>query len=790
MVKEKSTFPFFKNLLKVVVLAAVAGGAIFGNFMLEQRLGERLVVNSKELTVLDYKNDVILNDYGIIRFSGKEDYVEDPSMKVLKSVEGEYLLEFEKGKFWGNFSASNAKVNILVGQKLIIIPNGAIFSAELSEDELKIMTYGGDLYLGFLDDGMKLEKYEDKYSPLFMNQFVVPRDSQAVIFPSKIDQRLKGLLYSRLFTEFRRSTLPAELKKDKFVVENRQKDEVYMSELSRNFLDDSRFQGRAVAEGGLANAIFWMEENLTFIPDKKDEMVFNHLFSYLDQAVYYANKDDQFRSEEFWEKFNAYRGLLSVDISYSEKYYNKIDSYIDALSVFSPGDRQYDLYKKLLLQKFDENRDVLAVIDKFWLNIYEAMDKSSGMIKGAVTDYYEYLAEVMKSDSRLKIEDDRAYKIFIAYQDQLFENLFLRYQNFYQMIYFDIKNLLEDEILSFYEHGQLKTELAQDFISRKIDFLRRLMNLFFEELVDVQSAKDIADNLIEGIYNLTPPESARTSVTALFQAQLSTITDFWGYLDNVEYNASKAYGNTHKERYETYLKERKKIWTFETMTDVVLGGHGAVTIESLTRVKTEIVGKLTMDKNVTNLQVAEVKDPNARYVEVKYILGGYPVDATFDRDGQTLKDVSVYGESISVEAVKPEDLLKLVDEKLSGKYNLNAVVIDVSFDDSVKTNAKRIAELYLINKIKIDGFEISEGQIKLVDENALIYRIDRIFLGSAKETIVTLDYLSTQEKVTNLYFELNGKPIVLAGEYTFEELRDMISSNQVEEKGEVKKTAR
>ncbi|MDD3862046.1 MAG: hypothetical protein PHP74_04140, partial [Candidatus Gracilibacteria bacterium] len=724
MIEIVPKFSFVKNFFKVVFLVALAGGAFAGNFLLEQRIGNDFVVNSGELAVFDYNKENILKEHGVIRFSN-DDGVNN-SMEIIDSKDGEYILKFNAGKFWGNFSVSNARVNFLVDDKVVIIPNGAVFSAEIDDGNLKIFTYSGDLYLGFLDSGVEIDKYEDKYSPAFMNRFVVPKDSRAVVTLSKIDQRLKGLLYSRLFTEFKRSTIPSDMKKVDFVLGNFKKDEAYLSNLEKEFFSDLRFQGNAVAEGALADVVFWMEENLTFVPEKKDQLVFKRLFSYLDQAFYYANKDDQFQMERFLEKFNFYRTSLDSEISFSDKYYVEIDKYMEDLAIFAPGSMQHDLYKKLLIQKFNEGRADIEIVEKLWLNVYRAMDDSPGMLRNAVTDYYEYLSAIMKDKEAFKNKNEFAYKIFISYQDQLFENLFLRYSNFYQTVYFDIKSLLEEEILSFYEQGQLKTELGQDFISRKIDFLRKLMNVFFDESVEVQAAKDIANNLIEGIYNLTPPESARTSVTDLFQSQLSNLADFWGYLDNVEYNVSKVYGASHKERYQTYLLERDRVWTFETMTDAVLGGGGSVSSGTMDKIKNDIVGRLMDDKNVSNLEVAEVKDPNARYVQVKYVLGGYPVEAIFDRDGKTVKDVYVYDELISHEAVKPSDLFVLIDEKLSEKYDLSGGEGAYGIEEAVKNNAERIAKLYLINKSKIAGFEVSEDNIKLVDEELLIYRIDKM----------------------------------------------------------------
>jgi hypothetical protein len=789
MPEIKSTFSIVKNLLKVIVLAAVAGGAIFGNFVLEKKMDVNAVVNVADLTAFDYGKENLLSDRGVIRFADEQEYVGTPSMDVITVNNNEYILKFNKGKIWGNFGASNAKVNILVGNNVVMIPNRAIFTAEFDGESLKVMTLGGDLYFGFLEAGVKIEKYVDKNSSVFMNRFVVPRGAQAVIADSKIDQRFKTLLYSRLYTEFKRSTITDESKKVKFIVENREKDNLYFENLKNEFEKDERFDGGAVAKGNLADAVFWAEENLTFIPEKKNQMMFNHLFAYLDQSIYYANKDNQISSDELWVKFNDYRKLLPDEIEFSKEYYSKINSYIDELEIFSPGDAQYDLYKKLLDQKFDEGKDKLDITDRFWSNVYEAMDKSSGMIKDSFSDYYDCLEDIMAENSAIKNNEKDLYKVFIAYQDQLIENLFLRYENFYQFIYFEIKETLENEILSFHEQGQLRTELSQDFISRKIDFLRRLKDLFFNNLVDVDEAEEISRILTKGIYYLSPAESAKVAVSALFQSQLDDMTDFWGYLDDVEYNGSKAHGLTHSDRYKAYLEERNTVWTFDTMIDDVLGGSGTVAAGTIDKIKGEITLELTKNKDVVNLQVADIHDAKARYIEVKYVLGGYPVKAIFDRDSKSLKDVFVYEQAISEELVKPDDLLKLIDEKLSSRYKIEPVGTG-NFEDSVKKNAERIAKLYLIGKIKAAGFEVTEGQIALVDETALIYRVEKVFLKDIKDTIVTFDYLSTQEKVSNLYFELKGTPIVLAGEYTLEELNALISNGEVEKKGEVKKTQR
>jgi len=580
MPEIKTQFSFLKNLLKTVVLAGISAAVVFGNFMLEGKFVNGEIAKTDVLSGFDYEEDNIVPNNGIIRFA--EPSFEDggsesglSQMDVLSAGNNEYIFKFNGGKFWGNFSFSNARVNILVGDSVVIIPDKAVFSAEFVGNEVKIGTYDGDVYLGFLGGEMKLDKYTDQYGAVFMNRFVVPRDSQATIYLDKVDKRLAGLLYSRMFTEFKRSSIPDEVKKSEFVKNNKGKDKNYLEELEQKFLLNKRFQGNAVSDGRLADFVYWAEENLTFMPEKKEGMIFDHLFAYLDQAIFYADEGNAEKVQEFLGEFSEYRGIIPESISSSEKYmdeyYERINSYIDELSIFNPNDRQYDVYKFLLDQKFNDGVDQIDVTNRFWLDIYKAMNVAPGRVKSAVENYYKYLNKIVGAESLIKSSAPEFYKIYVSYQDQLFENLFFRYSMFYQDVYFAIKTVLEQEILSLYDQGQLRTELSQDFISRKIDFIRRLMNLFFDQNMDVQAAKDIVSRLIEEINDLMPPESTKVAVIALFESQLNNLGDFWGYLNSAEYNSSKAYGLTHRDRYAVYLKDRDKIWSFANVTDAVLG---------------------------------------------------------------------------------------------------------------------------------------------------------------------------------------------------------------------------
>ena len=76
----------------------------------------------------------------------------------------------------------------------------------------------------------------------------------------------------------------------------------------------------------------------------------------------------------------------------------------------------------------------------------------------ALNSYYEYFDQTIGENS-----DADFYKMYITYQNQLFDNLLLRHSLFYKDGYFAIKNVLEQTLIDLYVSGQLKDELKQAY---------------------------------------------------------------------------------------------------------------------------------------------------------------------------------------------------------------------------------------------------------------------------------------------------------------------------------------
>ena len=512
--------------------------------------------------------------------------------------------------------------------------------------------------------------------------------------------------------------------------------------------------------------VFWAEENLTFVPEKKYEIVFSHLFEFLDDAIFYANEGDEIASNSSWDEFNGYLVSLPVSVSGSDDFFNRYDSYIDVFEVFSPTDSQYFVLEKLLEKKLLSGRDVYEVLDVFWLDVYEGLNSGSVAGEEALNKYYGYLDNFVIGDR----SDLEFYKDYITYQNQLFDNLFLRYSVFYRDGYFAMKNVLEQELLAVFEDDE---ELSQELISNKIDFLKRLKKFFLDGEIDVAEAKQILSRLVEEVDELMPLDDLDVAVIELFETRLDDIGDFWGYLSSPEYHISKTYGATHEERYESYLEEKDKIWDFINIQEDVLGETIAeVTVAD---VVAEIEAAFFTNTDISEVGVGEVLAVDERYINVQGVVGGYPFDAVYDRDKGFLNDVYTYNELVSDRPVKIDNLLVLLQERFA---DLAEVDFGEEEEFTIESVAERAARLFIAELIAGYGFVVEMDDVSVVDELNAIYRVEEIYKDENEDVVMTFDFVMNGEKAINLFLVVEGDPFVLDGEYTLEELASVASAEE------------
>lgn len=742
------------NVAKTIVFLLLAAAFVGGTFFLEHTFGRIVEEEPKE---------TFFPERSVVRLYEDE---EDVDMILKSQDKNDYIFDFGEGRFWGNFSISSANVNILV-ENVVVIPNRAVFDLSYSDGQIELAVFGGDVYLGFVTEEVEITRVADAFSDIFMNQILVPRDTQVRFNMRQITSDIEPLLYSKLAKELRLSSI-AETKRDsEWVRENISKDLRFLEGLRQNYLSGVVQRGHSVRGRVWGDFIFWAKENLTLIPDKKREIVVNHLFDYIDSAIFHSVAGNRSASEEALTSFESHRALLPSELRDGEEYYERLESYLNDLLMFGPRNTLYDVWRKLADRKFAEGRDRYEILNSYWLDVYRAMYVSEEEAASAFSRYYSYF-ELFSS---AQLEENFRLK-FLSYQNQLLDSLLLRNSIFYKDDYFEIKHIFEQRLLDLYPEGRLKDELKQLFVSNKIDLMRRLRAFFFDERILAGEAERIFERLISEARDFMPPEDEGAAVVRLFQTQLEDIVDFWGYLRSPHYHVG-AFGADHRERYEFYLRERELVRGIDDLVRDVL--WEPVEMKSLEDMKQEVLDLLMKHEDVYSIEILDMQTPDQRNVGIRGVIAGYPFEAVYDRYQDSLKEVYVFGELISERAVKIEGLAEL----LLSEFTDLAEEVDPEIEITMETVAQRIARKNITDTLVSYGFLVEFEDVSVVDRYNLVYRVEDIVLEEYEGIEVTFDLvISGDEVVRNLFFRVYGTPRVFEGNYSIE---DVVSMVEIEE---------
>jgi hypothetical protein len=748
-------FSFIKNLLRGVVFAALSLSLLGVNIFFEGSLAESDDLKVDTFSSFDYEEENQIPENGIVRFE------DEASMNVL-SADNDYVFELENGRLWGNFLYFNDELNILISDKLVLIPRYAVFDLEFDGEKITLSVYNGDVYIGFLSDFDEISDPFSPYSPTFGNSMLVPRNTQVSIPLTKLDERIYSLLNSKLIKEFKYSIIPEAITESEWVKNNERKDNQLLSKMERELDEEILYNKRVLDEGFLKRIWRFFERKLTFVGDKKDLNDEKEQFAYLDAALYFANQKNE---------IDMLKNLDDFDEYFMEKGEGfDFDEYLESLMVVSVNDKLHEIYINLLNKKIEQDGEAEKALSALWRDVYQAIDEGNIFAIEALNTYF-------KSWGKLKSASfsEEGYRHYLIFQNQLVGNLFLKFPIFYKDLYFENKYRLEQKLLDLYVQGQLRVELLNDFVSQKISYLKRLKRFFFGDNIKVVDAREIILRLVKEVQEFIPEES-NLAVIELFETQLGDIGDFWGYLNTPEYNNSAIYGASHQDRYEIYLEEKDKIWRFIDIQENI-NGEKVETEISVSDVEDEIEAVFEENLDFKNVEIGEIDDVSQRYVDVTAIIYGYSLEAIYDRDNEALRDVYVYGELISDRPVKLDGLLDVLEDKFELLVEDEIEEDEKGLDQElVESHAQRIARIYIAGKIAELGFELNEQNVKLVNDIKSEYRISNINLEDYPDVQLSFDYSASRELALNIFFYYENEPVVLSDEYTLEQLKELIIS--------------
>jgi len=740
------------SLLKHICFLVLAVALVFGTFYYENKQTEG-VTTLHAFSAFDYKNENVITNNGVIRFDQSSNLKPDVSVKQIDGS-NEYIFEVKSGHFWCDFSYSDSNVNFLVGN-VVVIPYNASFDIQFDGNKLSITVFQGDVYLGFLDKGISLVKYENPYSGAFMNRFLIPLNNGVEFGVSRIDETFKLLLPSKVAKEIKYrpfSSNPKEASYAKnytdFVKQNLRDDRRRRASLSGEYKTELIDKGISVHEGIWGNLSSAIKDGLTFIPAKKEERNFEKMFGYLNDALFYAAKGDTTNSGISLNKFKENFGQMT-EVFGNEDYEKIMNEYISKLFLTRDAMEFSPILIALMENKMSGN-EAFHAMDVFWFSVYEGLESGDSFALAALSSYFDRLSAFIGG-----VQDKELLKKYLAYQNQLINNLFLKFPVFFKDDYFQKKEELEQRFLDLFETGQVKDEWMLSLIKDKIDVLVKLQRYFFEGSVDINETRKIVLRLKDSIQNLMAKSSTELAVLQIFEKNINEISSFGGFLNSPEYYASNSYGSDYKERYDFYLKERTQIWNFiEIGSGAGDTGTTSGSGKTVMDLKNSITAVFEADQDVTSLEIGEIKDVNQVEVDVKFIMKGYPVEATYDLNKGTLKNVYIYGEVITESDTKLKGLSSLIDKKFAAFTSPGDD--DDQTPDEQETNAQIILKRYLANQMVEAGFDATAENIKIIDEFAAVYKVESVHVKGNESVEVTFDYDAKTELATKIYLILEA----------------------------------
>jgi len=316
---------------------------------------------------------------------------------------------------------------------------------------------------------------------------------------------------------------------------------------------------------------------------------------------------------------------------------------------------EYQIYEHFIKKTDGNLSQIYETLDILKRNVYSSLDFSTALARESFLNYLTFL-----NANKANLKNTDKYKMFLNFQNQIFDNFLLRSEVFYDISFFEFKKIIEQDLLEIVDDDYLHNELIQAYISIKIDFLNRAWSFLKAERITLQTAKDVFSILFDDIKSLMQEDLiSGLGVLDLFKRQLEVLNNQNDYLFNFQYNSSIIYGLNHEERFEAYLRDREIVPNLEAI--FVKNFEEEKTLEVI---KEELLTYLT-NNNFSNVEFLDFENNLQRHVKIRANLSGYVFEAEFDRVSNSFKNVLAYEEVVSESPVRIANLESLFQRKFS-----------------------------------------------------------------------------------------------------------------------------
>ncbi len=615
-----------------------------------------------------------------------------------------------------------------------------------------------------------------------LNSVLVTEGSHLTIALSKIQPKLEKLLYSKLVKEFQYGPVSTDsIAQNTWFQANFSADTIRRNFIIQRLTELIKDNGLQISDpdslfATVADSLHDVRTLMTFDPRRREQRRVDDALVHLDDAIYSYATSQQDRGDARMQLFRA--KLQEMDrepvllAEMSDALWNRFQSY----AIFTTQDGSlYRIRSQLrdsllglhTLGYTVAYRQASELVRSYLYDIYESLHYDDSVSGDLLTSYFTAFNAIFSRYGG----DIVQHPSVLAEENQLITQLYLKDPVFYKGPYFQSAFDLQSQWLSLLPEGRERSEENQTLVASKIQLMKRLRLFFFDDKVTVKDANTVLFRLLSDISGAI--DQTETAVAQYFKQNLDTQQDFWQYLNSGDYTDSTLYGATQKERFTSFLENKKDNTEIATIQQDLLGTLSPTSPESkqtLADIQTKF-----MAVGVKNLKIAPLLDKDQSDVFVESAeYNSIPFSAIYDRDKNLISDIKVYSNTILSAAV-PLDKIKNVFTVKTQDPAFSSAPVDGAGASTPEDRVEKVAKLFLAQKLQQIGFTIEASQIQTLDYPRKLFQITGAKLPYDKSQI-TVDFVVdlTKSSLTHVEVLILTNKQSLAGSLTFDSVVESV----------------
>ncbi len=670
----------------------------------------------------------------------------------------EILIQVQTGEIWVNSQFSSDTINV-VHPGINLIPHKSIFSAQFTENQTLAFNHIEETTVAFTEPQTPQNQVLTRTdTDQFINSFLLVGGRQATLFKNKINLKIAPLLYSKLVKEFNYARTNYDSLDQEWITWNSDLDQQFQDSLTNSEIERIKKRGLTHQSLQLEPTLLEKTEDIFTISEKKEtERQLNRAFAHIDDIKLLLIQDQinqvPFRVKEF-EKEIAKLQIKPNTKQTIEKLlaqeYSTLRSITPLDTLYPAKQTIFDAYFATLL-KSNNQLETAYLLRSRLHEAFRTVPVNETKAKELLKSYRENLIEFLNKYQSTLPE----IEFLLAEDNQIMAQLISVYPSLYTDEIFEIKSILEDAWIKLLPDNPDLKEEKQTLILQKINLLKKLQFYLFEEQVKVSDTKAVVLRLTEEIDSLLDTDS-QVAIQQIFNQELADFNTFWRYLNSPEYSsptASGIHGNTHKQRYEKFLKVLEENQEVAEISSELLGSNDPQNISQTQELTTEINDDLE-SAGLSSITTSALSTEEPTIEIINSTTRNKSFTATYNWQTKTLSNMTFDGTPIPDTSTKVGNL-KTFLTTFEETQNLDNQNSQTSTEPSTSTETKleRTAKNLIQQKLSDNGIDAPTSQIEIIELQSADFAINKLIYSEQPPVTIIFNYNSKNNIVSNIFVE-------------------------------------